>query len=95
LRNRARAEGVRGMRRGPYAAAKHNAFGLTSKELDVLRLMVAGKTNVEISATLVRSAKTVEHHVSSVLAKLGARNRTEAANIAIRDQLFPDDASTH
>lgn len=91
LRNRARAEGVRGIRRGPYAAAKRNVFGITAKELDVLRLMITGKTNVEISTELKRSTKTVDHHVSSLLAKLGAKNRTEAASIAIRENLFAED----
>jgi DNA-binding CsgD family transcriptional regulator/tetratricopeptide (TPR) repeat protein len=93
LRNDARALGVRGIRRGQYGSARENEFGLTKKELDVLRLLVAGKTNQEISAQLVRSAKTIEHHVSAVLGKLGARNRAEAASIAVRDQLFADDAT--
>lgn len=91
LRNRARMDGVRGIRRGPYAAARRNVFGITAKELDVLRLMITGKTNVEISTELRRSSKTVDHHVSSVLAKLGAKNRTEAANIALREKLLADD----
>jgi DNA-binding CsgD family transcriptional regulator len=91
LRNDARVLGVRGIRRGQYGVARANEFGLTKKELDVLRLLVAGKTNQEISEQLVRSGKTVEHHVSAVLGKLGARNRAEAANIAVRDQLFSDD----
>lgn len=94
LRNHARAAGVRGMRRGPYASAKQNMFGLTSKELDVLRLMVAGKSNVEISGELSRSYRTVEHHVSSILSKLAANNRTEAATIAVRERLFADDDSS-
>jgi DNA-binding CsgD family transcriptional regulator/tetratricopeptide (TPR) repeat protein len=93
VRQRARAEGVRGIRRGPYAATKQNQFGLTAKELDVLRLLVADKTNQEISEHLSRSQKTVEHHVSSVLGKLGARNRAEAAKIAIREQLLADGAA--
>jgi DNA-binding CsgD family transcriptional regulator len=91
LRNDARTLGVRGIRRGQYASARANEFGLTKKELDVLRLLVAGKTNQEISAQLVRSAKTIEHHVSAILGKLGARNRAEAASIAVRDQLFGGD----
>ena len=91
LRNRARALGLRGIRRGPYAAARRNVYGITSKELDVLRLMMDGKTNLEISSELSRSSKTVDHHVSSLLAKLGAKNRTEAASIAIRENLFAED----
>ncbi len=90
LRNRARAAGVRGLRRGPYAKSKQNEFALTAKELDVLRLVIAGKTNVEISEILVRSHRTVEHHVSSVLAKLNARNRADAVLIAADKKLFAD-----
>jgi DNA-binding CsgD family transcriptional regulator/tetratricopeptide (TPR) repeat protein len=58
--------------------------GLTSRELDVLRLMARGHTNREIGAALFISAKTVSVHVSHVLAKLGAANRAEAATIAAR-----------
>lgn len=90
LRNRARSAGVRGLRRGPYAKSKQNEFALTAKELDVLRLVIAGKSNVEISDVLVRSHRTVEHHVSSVLAKMNARNRADAVLIAAEKKLFAD-----
>ena len=55
---------------------------LTERELDVLRLMARGATNQEIAAELFISDKTVSVHVSSILAKLGAASRTEAAAIA-------------
>jgi DNA-binding CsgD family transcriptional regulator len=66
-----RALGVRTWRRGTSGAP------LTRREGEVAQLVAAGSTNREIAQTLFLSAKTVEHHVSNVLKKVGARNRTE------------------
>jgi DNA-binding NarL/FixJ family response regulator len=55
---------------------------LTSRELEVLRSLAAGRTNREIAAELFISDKTVSVHVSNILAKLGAGSRTAAAAIA-------------
>lgn len=62
--------------------------GLTAREVDVLRLMSLGKTNLEISEDLVISINTVERHVSNVLAKTDTRNRTGAAAHAARHGLL-------
>ena len=59
---------------------------LTKREKKVLALLGLGLSNPEIGARLYVSRKTVEYHVSNVLAKLGLRSRAEAAAYAIRAQ---------
>jgi two-component system, NarL family, response regulator LiaR len=61
---------------------------LTPREREVMNLLVQGLTNTEIAARLVVSLSTVKTHVSSIIAKLGASTRTEAAAIAVRDHLL-------
>jgi DNA-binding NarL/FixJ family response regulator len=55
---------------------------LTQREMDVLKLLATGKPNKEIAAQLFITERTVKFHVSSILGKLGAGNRTEAVTMA-------------
>jgi DNA-binding CsgD family transcriptional regulator len=67
---------------GPAGAAAE--LGLTHRELEIVPLLTAGRTNAEIAEALVISPRTVGVHVSRILRKLGATRRTEAADIARR-----------
>jgi DNA-binding NarL/FixJ family response regulator len=60
---------------------------LSERELDVLRLLAAGKANADIARDLYLSPYTVRNHIPSILAKLQIANRTEAAAYAIRSGL--------
>lgn len=60
---------------------------LTEREREVLKLLVAGMNNQEIAAQLTVSVSTVKYHVSNVISKLGASNRTEAATLAVQHHL--------
>ncbi|HLF26697.1 MAG TPA: response regulator transcription factor [Anaerolineae bacterium] len=60
---------------------------LTNRETEVLRLVVAGKTNLEIGASLGIRDKTVEKHLEAIFAKLGVASRVEAAVRAVREGL--------
>ncbi len=62
--------------------------GLTEREQDVLELIGQGMANKEIAQRLVISERTVKFHVSAILAKLGAGNRTEATRIAAQRGLI-------
>ncbi len=81
---RLRAIGVRTIPRGPRPRTQLNPAGLTSRELEVLALLGQGLRNVDIAERLVVSPKTVDHHVSAILRKLGVPNRVAAAEEAVR-----------
>jgi len=66
------------LRRGPYTKSRSHPLGLTGREVQILRYVKDGLSNREISIELQRSERTVEHHMSAILAKLGTRNRIEA-----------------
>jgi len=82
VRQRLRDLGARKIPRGPRASTRENPAGLTSREVQVLALLVHGHTNSELALRLHLSAKTVDHHVSSILQKLGVHSRTEAVTAA-------------
>jgi DNA-binding CsgD family transcriptional regulator len=88
LRKSLRDTGVRGIPRGPRPSTRENPAGLTNRQLEVLAFMAEGSSNAEIGDRLFISAKTVDHHVSAILAKLEARTRAEAVAIALQSNLI-------
>jgi DNA-binding CsgD family transcriptional regulator len=66
------------------------AYGLTPRELEVLTAVAAGRTNRQIAEALFISESTAGVHVSNILGKLGAGTRTEAARMAVDQNLVPD-----
>ncbi len=83
-RKKMRSLGIRSIPAGPRTATREHPLGLTRREHEVLDLIVDGRTNAGIAEQLFISAKTVDHHVSAVLAKLGAPSRSVAASEAVR-----------
>ena len=71
------------------AAIAARQAGLTAREVDVLRLVVAGQSNPQIADALFISPATARTHVSNILAKLGVHSRTEAVDYAHRHGLLP------
>ena len=78
-----------GGREGPQDRENRHLLllGLTQRERDVLRLLVEGHSNKEIGAALSLSHRTVMHHVTGILSKLGVENRTAATHYAVRHGL--------
>jgi DNA-binding CsgD family transcriptional regulator/Tfp pilus assembly protein PilF len=70
--------------RGPRTASRTNPAGLTAREAEVLQLLADGLSYAEVAERLVLSEKTVGHHVSSVLRKLGEPTRSRAVAAALR-----------
>lgn len=86
---RERRQAGQAIPRGPRAPTRDNPAGLTARELEVLVLLGEGLTNAQLAERLFLSEKTVDHHVSAVLRKLGAPNRAAAAANARRRGLLP------
>jgi DNA-binding NarL/FixJ family response regulator len=80
-RQKLRHIGARSVPAGPRRATRAHPLGLTPRECEVLELICERQTNAQIARTLFISAKTVDHHVSAVLAKLGVENREAAADM--------------
>ncbi|HEX6857210.1 MAG TPA: AAA family ATPase [Streptosporangiaceae bacterium] len=90
-RRRMRELGLRAVPRGPRRATRSAPAGLTAREQEVLALVSEGLADREISERLFISERTVNHHVSAVLAKIGVSSRTAAAREAARMGLEPAD----
>jgi DNA-binding CsgD family transcriptional regulator/tetratricopeptide (TPR) repeat protein len=84
LRKQMRARGVRSVPRGSRTSTLRNPLGLTQREAKVLELLSTGLRNSAIAKRLFVSTKTIDHHVSSILTKLGVQSRAEAIAIAHR-----------
>jgi DNA-binding CsgD family transcriptional regulator len=84
VRNKLRAAGVRGLPRGPRETTRKHPAGLTSKEVAVLALLAHGLRNKEIGLRMNRSARTIDHHLAAIFAKLGVATRAEAVSAAHR-----------
>jgi DNA-binding NarL/FixJ family response regulator len=81
LRKQLRIEGVKGVPRGARPSTQSNPYGLTRREAEVLELLSDGLRNSAIAKRLFVSPKTIDHHVSSILMKLGVPSRGEAVTI--------------
>jgi ATP/maltotriose-dependent transcriptional regulator MalT len=79
--------------RGRRGATRLNPAGLTSRQVDVLKLVATGLTNAQIAARLVVSTRTVDHHVSAILTCLHVNSRREAAGQALALGLVAGDGA--
>jgi len=84
VRGRLRQAGQHAVPRGPRPATRAHPHGLTDRETEVLTLLREGLPNAAISRRLFISERTVHHHVSAILRKLGVRSRAEVASATDR-----------
>jgi DNA-binding CsgD family transcriptional regulator len=82
VRRQLRSSGVQAVPRGPIAMTRANSAGLTRRQVQVLELLDQGLSNPEIATRLCISAKTAEHHVAGIMARLDSPTRQAAAAAA-------------
>ena len=83
-----RTSGIKSIPQGMRRSTRCNPAFLTGRELDVLQSLKEGLQNKEIATKLFISAKTVDHHISSILAKLAVNSRAKAVNEAVRQEIL-------
>jgi DNA-binding NarL/FixJ family response regulator len=83
-----RMAGIKGIPRGYRKSTQMNTALLTIREIEVLQLLKEGMKNKEIAAQLFISAKTVDHHISSILFKLDVNSRGKAVKEALRQSII-------
>jgi ATP/maltotriose-dependent transcriptional regulator MalT len=88
MKREMRSSGIKGIPRGLRKTTKENPALLTGREMDVLQLLKDGLQNKEIANKLFISAKTVDHHISSILFKLDVNSRVKAVNEAVKLDLL-------
>lgn len=88
LKQLMRAQGIRGIPRGPRSATRENPFGLTPREMEVLTHLVKGLDNKGIAKKLTISSRTVEHHIASILNKMDLQSRNEAIALTLKENLI-------
>jgi DNA-binding CsgD family transcriptional regulator len=93
VRRTMRDLGMHSIPAGARTATRAHPRGLTAREQEILQLLAKGNSNEEISGSLFISVRTVENHVSAILAKLGTDSRKGAAAEARRLGLTPQDRS--
>ena len=79
-----RAHGIRRGARGPRRRPKSGWAALTETERKVAALLAEGLSNPDIAARMFTSRRTVQYHVSNILAKLGLSSRVELAALVVR-----------
>ena len=75
---------MRGLPRGPRPSTRRNPANLTPRELQVLGLVAQGLRSADVAERLFLAEKTVDHHVSAILRKLGVGTRRQASAEAVR-----------
>ncbi len=78
IRQDLRRGGMLGVPSRRRESTRENPAGMTNRQVEILRLLADGSTNAEIASRLFVSTKTVDHHVSALLAKLQVANRRDA-----------------
>ena len=76
------ADGALQAAREPRPSTRQNPFGLTNRQMEILALLIENRSNTQIAARLHISPKTVDHHVSALLSKMGVHSREDAALLA-------------